>query len=95
MSRLAGEKEAHRSKGTEMPVSRHPINVAVLDDYQGVAMSIVDWSKVSDRANIAVFQDHLGNQDAVCHKGSQLPRAIASLFSMVGPIKGCIRRTPK
>jgi hypothetical protein len=68
MSRLAGEKEAHRSKGTEMPVSRHPINVAVLDDYQGVAMSIVDWSKVSDRANIAVFQDHLGNQDAVAER---------------------------
>jgi phosphoglycerate dehydrogenase-like enzyme len=44
------------------------MNVAVLDDYQGVAMRIVDWSKVGDRANIAVFQDHLGNQDAVAER---------------------------
>jgi hypothetical protein len=38
-----------------MTVDRHPMNVAVLDDYQGVAMSLADWSKVSDRANITVF----------------------------------------
>src|SRR5438132_2488552 len=46
----------------------HHINVAVLDDYQGVALSIVDWSKVSDRANITVFQDHLKDQDAVAER---------------------------
>jgi hypothetical protein len=51
-----------------MTVSRHPINVAVLDDYQGVAMSIVDWSKVSDRANIAVFKDHLADQNAAAER---------------------------
>jgi phosphoglycerate dehydrogenase-like enzyme len=49
-------------------MSRHPINVAVLDDYQGVAMSIVDWSTVSDRANITVFRDHLADQDAVVER---------------------------
>ncbi len=48
-----------------MTLPRHPINVAVLDDYQGVAMGIVDWSKVSDRANITFFQDHLASEDAV------------------------------
>jgi len=47
-----------------MRASHHPINVAVLDDYQGVALSIVDWSKVSNRANINVFHDHLADQDA-------------------------------
>jgi phosphoglycerate dehydrogenase-like enzyme len=57
-----------RSNGTEMTVPRHPINVAVLDDYQGVAMGIVDWSKVSDRANITVFQDHLPSEDAVAER---------------------------
>jgi phosphoglycerate dehydrogenase-like enzyme len=51
-----------------MTASHHPINVAVLDDYQGVALSIVDWSKVSDRANIAVFRDHLVDQDAVAER---------------------------
>jgi phosphoglycerate dehydrogenase-like enzyme len=51
-----------------MRTSHHPINVAVLDDYQGVALSIADWSKVSDRANIIVFQDHLADQDAVAER---------------------------
>ncbi|MDB5580251.1 MAG: lactate dehydrogenase-like oxidoreductase [Bradyrhizobium sp.] len=51
-----------------MTVSTHPINIAVLDDYQGVAMSIADWSEVRERANIAVFQDHLANEDAVAER---------------------------
>jgi phosphoglycerate dehydrogenase-like enzyme len=51
-----------------MTKTSHPINVAVLDDYQGVALSIVDWSRVSDRANITVFQDHLTDQDAIVHR---------------------------
>jgi hypothetical protein len=29
-----------------MTLPRHPINVAVLGDYQGGAMGMVDWSKV-------------------------------------------------
>jgi phosphoglycerate dehydrogenase-like enzyme len=44
------------------------VNVAVLDDYQGVAASIVDWSTVSDRASITVFRDHLADQDAVAKR---------------------------
>jgi hypothetical protein len=51
-----------------MTTSHHPINVAVLDDYQGVALSIVDWPKVSDRANINVFHDHLADQDALAER---------------------------
>jgi phosphoglycerate dehydrogenase-like enzyme len=51
-----------------MTKASHPIDVAVLDDYQGVALSIVDWSKVSDRANITAFQDHLTDQDAIVNR---------------------------
>lgn len=51
-----------------MTKSSHTINIAVLDDYQGVAMSIADWSRVSDRANITVFRDHLGDQEAVAER---------------------------
>ena len=47
---------------------QHPLNVAVLDDYQGVALSIADWSRVSSRANITVFQDHLADEDAVAER---------------------------
>jgi phosphoglycerate dehydrogenase-like enzyme len=51
-----------------MMTSSHPISVAVLDDYQGVAMNIADWSKVSDRANVTVFRDHLANEDDVARR---------------------------
>ena len=51
-----------------MTVDRHPINIAVLDDYQGVAMKLADWSKVQDRANITVFRDHLAEEDAVAER---------------------------
>src|SRR6202011_3612657 len=49
-------------------MSSHPINVAVVDDYQGVATSVVDWSSVSERANITVFRDHLADEDAVAQR---------------------------
>jgi hypothetical protein len=33
--------------------------IAVLDDYQNVALESADWSVLRDRAEIAVFQNHL------------------------------------
>jgi phosphoglycerate dehydrogenase-like enzyme len=48
--------------------SHHSINVAILDDYQGVALSIADWSKVRDRANLRVFQDHLADEGAMAER---------------------------
>ena len=33
--------------------------VAVLDDYQEVALSSADWSALAGRAEITVFTDHL------------------------------------
>jgi phosphoglycerate dehydrogenase-like enzyme len=42
--------------------------IAVLDDYQNAALKSADWSVLRDRADIAVFQDHLGNPDAVIER---------------------------
>ena len=39
--------------------------IAVLDDYQRVALDSADWSALRGRADIAVFQDHLADPDAV------------------------------
>jgi len=39
--------------------------IAVLDDYQNVALENADWSVLDDRADITVFQDHLADPDAV------------------------------
>ncbi len=42
-----------------------PIRIAVLDDYQGVALSMADWSGLDNRAVITVFNDHMADPDAV------------------------------
>ena len=42
-----------------------PVRIAILDDYQGVALSSADWSPLHGRARIEVFRDHLSEPDAV------------------------------
>ncbi|MFJ7277370.1 D-2-hydroxyacid dehydrogenase family protein [Kitasatospora sp. NPDC098663] len=39
------------------------LRCAVLDDFQGVATSIVDWSPVSDRVAVTAFSEHFGSED--------------------------------
>jgi D-3-phosphoglycerate dehydrogenase len=39
--------------------------VAILDDYQRVALQMADWSPVTARAAITVFDHHLGDVDSV------------------------------
>ncbi|MFN3348467.1 D-2-hydroxyacid dehydrogenase family protein [Pseudorhodoplanes sp.] len=38
---------------------------AVLDDYQNVALSMADWSKVTDDIDVTVFNERLGDEAAV------------------------------
>jgi phosphoglycerate dehydrogenase-like enzyme len=38
--------------------------VAILDDYAGVALRVADWSPVQKRAEITVFDRHLGEDEA-------------------------------
>src|SRR5260370_16561034 len=42
--------------------------IAVLDDYQNVALESADWSVLRDRAHIAVFQIHLADPDTVIER---------------------------
>ncbi|GGC52926.1 D-2-hydroxyacid dehydrogenase family protein [Chelatococcus reniformis] len=44
------------------------MRVAILDDYQGVALELADWSPVAARAEISVFRDHLAEPDAVVER---------------------------
>jgi phosphoglycerate dehydrogenase-like enzyme len=39
--------------------------IAVLDDYQNVALAYADWSVLHDRADITVFPDHLNDPNAL------------------------------
>jgi phosphoglycerate dehydrogenase-like enzyme len=49
-------------------MNSHPIQVAVLDDYQGVALQMADWSPLEGRAQMTVFRDHLSDSDAVAQR---------------------------
>ena len=44
------------------------MRIAVLDDYQSVAMSIADWSPLKGRAEVTVFKDHLSDDDSLVER---------------------------
>lgn len=39
--------------------------IAILDDYQGVALRMADWGSLPADAEVVVFRDHLADPDAV------------------------------
>jgi phosphoglycerate dehydrogenase-like enzyme len=41
------------------------MNVAVLDDYQAVALSMADWNGLGGDVRVQVFQDHLSDERAL------------------------------
>jgi phosphoglycerate dehydrogenase-like enzyme len=41
------------------------MKIAILDDYQNVALSFADWSRVAKAGDITVFTDHLSDPDDV------------------------------
>jgi phosphoglycerate dehydrogenase-like enzyme len=41
------------------------VKIAVLDDYQGMALELADWSPVQARADVFVFRDHPSEPDAI------------------------------
>jgi lactate dehydrogenase-like 2-hydroxyacid dehydrogenase len=42
-----------------------PMKVAILDDFQNVALRLADWSAVARHAEITVFNDHVADPAAV------------------------------
>src|SRR5271156_1996372 len=48
--------------------NEHPLRIAVLDDYQGVALTLADWSAVTARAGVVVFNDHLTDAEAIVER---------------------------
>lgn len=45
-----------------------PIKIAVLDDYQGLALQMADWSELRKQSEIVVFRDHLADADTVVQR---------------------------
>ena len=59
------------------------MKVAVLDDYQGVAKSLADWSQLPQGAEVTFFSDHLTSEDA-----------LADRLSSFDVVMGMRERTP-
>lgn len=45
----------------------HPLNVTILDDYQGVALSSADWSSLADAANVRPIHRHVSDEEELRH----------------------------
>ena len=44
------------------------VEIAVLDDYQGVALEMADWSVLDGRARVVVFRDHIADERALIER---------------------------
>jgi phosphoglycerate dehydrogenase-like enzyme len=44
------------------------VTIAILDDYQNIALQMADWSSLAGRATITVFDDHLADPDRVVER---------------------------
>ncbi|MPZ50333.1 MAG: D-2-hydroxyacid dehydrogenase family protein, partial [Dehalococcoidia bacterium] len=42
--------------------------VAVLDDYQGVALSMADWDRLPPDTRVEAFSDHIAGEDALARR---------------------------
>ena len=77
-----------------MTSSTPPMAIAVLDDYQGVALELADWSSVRDRASVTVFDDHLADADAVVER--LLPFDVVCVMRERTPLsRAIIERLPR
>ena len=67
--------------------------IAVLDDYQNAANESADWSVLGHRADIAVFQDHLADLEAVIER--LLPCDVICVMRERSPLpRNIIERLP-
>ena len=70
------------------------IRIAILDDYQNVALETADWSPFAGRAAITVFNDHLSDFDKVVDR--LLPFDVVCVMRERTPLpRSVIERLPR
>jgi phosphoglycerate dehydrogenase-like enzyme len=70
------------------------MNIAILDDYQGVALRLADWSSLPGRPRIDVFRDHLSDLEALVERLS--PYDVVCVMRERTPLtRAIISRLPK
>ena len=69
------------------------MKIAVLDDYQNVALKMADWSGLADRAQVDVYNDHLAGSDDVVNR--LRPYDVVCVMRERTPLnRGIIERLP-
>lgn len=53
------------------------VQVAVLDDYQDVALHMADWGRLPAETQVQVFRDHLKDEDALVERLKGFPIIVA------------------
>jgi phosphoglycerate dehydrogenase-like enzyme len=70
------------------------VKIAILDDYQHVALKIADWTPLHGRATITVFNDHLADPDRVVER--LLPFDVVCVMRERSPLpRSIIERLPR
>jgi phosphoglycerate dehydrogenase-like enzyme len=44
------------------------IRIAILDDYQNIALELADWASLGDRVEVTVFNDHVSDRDQIVNR---------------------------
>lgn len=70
------------------------ITVAILDDYQSVALTSADWSALDGAAEITAFADHLAGQEALVHRLAEFDVVVAMRERTPFPAE-LLRRLPR
>ncbi|MDO8568162.1 MAG: D-2-hydroxyacid dehydrogenase family protein, partial [Dehalococcoidales bacterium] len=70
------------------------MKVAVLDDYQGVALTMADWSVLPADVNVTVFNDHLSSADAVVERLRDFDVVVA-MRERTPFVRGLLEHLPK
>jgi phosphoglycerate dehydrogenase-like enzyme len=70
------------------------LKIAVLDDYQNIALELADWSTLAGRAEITVFNDHIADPAAIIDR--LLPFDVVSVMRERTPLpRDIIQRLPR
>jgi phosphoglycerate dehydrogenase-like enzyme len=70
------------------------VKVAILDDYQNVALQMADWSPLVGRATITVFNDYVNDADAVAARLA--PFEVVCVMRERTPLtRGILERLPR
>src|SRR5580658_2457876 len=53
---------------TMMAMTGSRIKIAVLDDYQNIALKMADWSSIPGNPEISVFNDHVSDENLLVER---------------------------